>query len=211
MNCILCSAPSRTFYKEPKSAREYLHCETCDLRFLNPSQRLSPAEEKTHYLNHENNVEDVRYQNFMKPVFETILSLADAGSSGLDYGCGTGPVLAKMLTEHGILVDLYDPFFAIDDSVLKKKYDFVACTEVAEHFHFPQKEFGFLKSLLVKDGFLALMTEMHRPDIDFSKWHYPRDPTHATFYSKHTFAWLSKAFGFSKLWTDEKKIIVMHI
>ena len=47
---------------------------------------------------------------------------------------------------------LYDPFFYPDKSVLKAHYDFIACTERAEHFHDPFAEFDRLDSLLKPKG-----------------------------------------------------------
>ena len=60
-------------------------------------------------------------------------------SQGLDYGCGPGPALAHMLREAGHDVALFDPFFAPDPAPFNRTYDFVTCTEVAEHFHIQQR------------------------------------------------------------------------
>ena len=55
------------------------------------------------------------------------------------------PALAAMLTEAGHRMALYDPFFAPDPAPLAV-YDFVTCTEAAEHFHHPAAEFARLRA-----------------------------------------------------------------
>jgi hypothetical protein len=42
-----------------------------------------------------------------------------------------------MLAEAGHAMALYDPFFRPDPAALERDYDFITCTETAEHFHHP--------------------------------------------------------------------------
>ncbi len=114
---------------------------------------------------------------------------------GLDYGCGPGPALARILEEAGHRVCLYDPFFYPDRSVLDRTYDFVTCTETAEHFHDPAGEFARLDRLLKTGGGLGVMTCFRQPGRDFASWHYRRDPTHVVFYREATFRRLAERFG----------------
>ncbi|WP_258867986.1 class I SAM-dependent methyltransferase [Alkalilimnicola ehrlichii] len=102
---------------------------------------------------------------------------------------------AAMLEEKGRSVALYDPFFAPDRAALQTQYDFLVCSEVAEHFHQPAEEFVRLNSLLKPGGVLAVMTNLLAPSIDFGGWHYRRDPTHVVFYTEPTMRWLSKRHG----------------
>ena len=55
-------------------------------------------------------------------------------------------------------MDLYDPFFFPNEEIFSKTYDFITCTEAAEHFFNPNKEFDLLDKLLKKDGWLGVMT-----------------------------------------------------
>jgi len=169
----------------------------------------SAEEEKAQYLLHENNIDDPRYQNFVRPIFDEVIKRAPRGAKGLDYGCGTGPVLTSMLSQRGFLMTLYDPFFANAPNVLKQTYDFIVCCEVAEHFHQPKVEFAKLFSLLRLGGFLALMTDLRQPDTDFASWHYRRDPTHVAFYSEKSFDWIKSKFGFSAQACDGKRLLVL--
>ena len=102
-----------------------------------------------------------------------------------------------MLREAGHRVSVYDPFFANDWSVLDVQYDFITCTEVAEHFHDPAAEFTRLNLMLKPGGYLGVMTCFQTQDEKFAAWHYRKDPTHVVFYRQETFDWLSQRFGWS--------------
>jgi taurine dioxygenase len=67
------------------------------------------------------------------------------GRGGWIMAADPGPALAAMLREAGHEVALYDPFFAPDPAPLAAIYDFVTCTETAEHFHDPRAEFARLR------------------------------------------------------------------
>ena len=60
------------------------------------------------------------------------------------------------------------------------------CTETAEHFYEPNKEFMRLDSLLEKGGWLGVMTNFYNDSIDFEDWYYRKDPTHVVFYTEQT-------------------------
>jgi len=71
--------------------------------------------------------------------------------------------------------------------IFSKKYDFITCTETAEHFFDPYKEFNVLDGLLVSGGWLGVMTCFLTDEELFGNWHYRRDPTHVVFYAEKTF------------------------
>jgi len=99
-----------------------------------------------------------------------------------------------MLTERGFPTALYDPFFAPDPAPLAETYDFVVCTETAEHFFDPRAEFDRLDGLLRPGGWLGVMTEVVDDARPFGEWRYARDPTHACFYRDETLAWIARAY-----------------
>lgn len=138
---------------------------------------------------------DAGYRRFLSRVADPLLTRLQPRSAGLDYGCGPGPALAAMLEEAGHAVTLYDPFYAPDMAVLERQYDFVTCTEVAEHFHDPAAEFGRLDTLLRPGGWLAVMTCFHTDDARFEGWQYRKDPTHVVFYREETMRWLAGRHG----------------
>lgn len=118
------------------------------------------------------------------------------GSDGLDYGCcGPGPALAAMLREAGHAVALYDPFFHSDPAPLELTYDFVTCTETAEHFHRPAGEFDRLMALVRPGGWLAMLICFQTDDARFRDWQYRKDPTHAVFYRAETMRHLAATHG----------------
>lgn len=169
----------------------YLHCAGCDLVYLAPERRLAPDAERAHYLTHENEVDDPRYRAFLAQLAGPLLERLPAGAEGLDYGAGPGPALAAMLTEAGHPTAVYDPYFAPDRAPLTRHYDFVTCTEVAEHMHDPGREFELLAGLLRPGGWLGLMTELRPSLAAFVDWYYRRDPTHVCFYSERTLRWIA--------------------
>jgi hypothetical protein len=114
-----------------------------------------------------------------------------------------------MLREAGHDMTLYDPFFHNDPAAFEQTYDFITCTEVAEHFHHPAEEFDRLDSLLRPGGWLALMTCFQTDDDSFADWHYRRDPTHVVFYRPATLQMIAA----KRSWTCEipvKDVALMH-
>lgn len=191
--CPVCSGAPEPFLTVDGKA--YHRCPTCLARFLAPSHFLTRAEEHAHYLHHENEVNDSRYRRFLSKLADPLLDRLPAAAEGLDYGCGPGPALAAMLAEAGHPMALYDPFFAPDPAPLSRDYDFVTCTEVAEHFHRPAAEFARLRGMVRPGGWLAVMTCFQTDDARFENWHYRKDPTHVVFYRTETFQHLAQVWG----------------
>jgi SAM-dependent methyltransferase len=177
--------------------RDYWRCTRCAVRFLDPRQYPSRAAEYTEYLRHENDPDEPGYRRFLSKLTTPLLARLAPGARGLDYGCGPGPALAAMLRAAGHEMALYDPFFHPDPQPLRQTYDFVTCTEAAEHFHRPAEEFARLMSLVRAGGWLAIMTCFQTDDALFRNWHYRQDPTHVIFYREQTLRHLSAARGWS--------------
>ncbi len=175
--------------------RDYLRCETCQAVFLNPGQLPSAQEERDHYTLHENDPGDPRYRAFLARLAEPLMARLKPGSRGLDYGSGPGPALAAMLREAGHEMMIHDPFFPCDEDALHRTYEFITCTETAEHFHRPWEEFQRLDALLEPGGVLGLMTCFRTDDHLFETWHYRHDPTHVVFYKEETLRFLAAQLG----------------
>jgi hypothetical protein len=197
VDCPLCSGTSNHFYTHRQ--REFLQCSLCLSVFTHPDCFLTDEEEKAHYLCHNNDPEDVRYQNFLSPVTNVILNDFNADHKGLDFGSGTGSPIVKVLTDNGYDIHQYDLFFHNDAEKLNEKYDYISCTEVAEHFKEPYKEFSQLKNLLKPGGSLYIMTDMFDENRDFGTWFYKTDPTHVFLYHPKAFEWIKDHFGFKNL------------
>ena len=163
--------------------------------FLDPAQRIPREDEKARYETHDNSPEDEGYVTFLRKLADPMLERIPPNSQGLDYGCGPGPAMHVIFEEHGHELEHWDPFFEPDRSVFDERYDFITCSETAEHFHDPAGEFNRFDRMLRSGGWLAVMTAFRPADREFAGWHYRRDPTHAVFYREETFRWLARRFG----------------
>ena len=126
---------------------------------------------------------------------------------GLDFGAGTGSAISKVLRDNDYQITEYDPYFHPFPELLEKQYDYIACCEVVEHFHHPDKEFRLLKKLLKPNGKLYCMTHVYNREIDFENWYYKNDHTHVFMYQKETIEWISKTFGFSDVKINNRLIV----
>ena len=203
--CPLCNSTATLFCEKPKHL--FYKCNTCDGIFRPKHTFLTAEEEKEHYEKHNNDVYDERYQIFVSPIVNAILQDFSPEAKGLDFGSGTGPVIAKMLTDKGYQVQNYDLFFANEPSLLKEKYDYVSCCEVMEHFHHPYKEFELLKSLLLRKGKLYCKTVVYNHQMPFENWYYKDDFTHVFIYQPKTLEWIKTEFHFSNLIIKEKLLV----
>lgn len=204
--CPLCSGESANYYRHIN--RQFLQCSNCESVFLHPDDYLSEEAEKKHYLNHNNDPDDVRYQNFVAPIVKPILNDFKPEHSGLDFGSGTGSPIMKLLKDAGYGIVQYDLFFHNYPELLEKKYDYIACSETAEHFKEPYKEFQQLRNLLKPNGKLYIMTDRFDPNRDFGTWFYKTDHTHVFLYHAKAFEWIMNEFGFSSLEIEGKVVIL---
>ena len=205
LNCPLCNSISKLLCEKPKHL--FYKCTNCQGIFRPKHTFLTAEEEKEHYEKHNNDVFDERYQNFVSPIVNAVLLDFTPEAKGLDFGSGTGPVIAKMLTDKGFQVQNYDLFFANEPSLLKEKYDYVSCCEVMEHFHHPYQEFELLKSLLLPKGKLFCKTEVYNNQTPFENWYYKDDFTHVFIYQLKTLEWIQKNLRFSKVSVYDKLIV----
>lgn len=193
-DCPLCRSARVRFFANAHS-REYLECRTCRLVYLVPDQRLDRAAERAHYATHENDPADPRYRAFLDRLAAPLVGRLPPGAEGLDFGSGPGPTLSLMLREQGFRMECFDPIFAPGEAALRRTYDFITCTEAAEHFFSPGDEFERLDRLLRPGGWLGLMTELLPHGRAFGEWRYARDPTHVCFYRESTMEWIAARFG----------------
>lgn len=189
MNCTLCNT-----FLEKKAGECYFICQTCGAYVKHHKHHLDSKLEKETYEQHNNDVNDARYQNFTSPITNAILRNQTQDQLGLDYGCGTGPVIAKQLAEKGFKVKLYDPYFHPDPTYLNYQYAYIFSCEVFEHFYNPKQEIEKLLRLLKPDGRLYVMTHMYDFKINFPDWYYLKDPTHVFIYTQRTFAFIAQKY-----------------
>ncbi len=170
----------------------YYDCSTCKAIVKDEEYYLTADEEKTVYETHNNDVNDVRYQKFTMPITNYVIDKFLPAHNGLDFGSGTGPVISSMLMKKNYDIVQYDPFFAPNQSIFNKRYDYIFSCEVFEHFHKPKIEIDKLISLLKINGALLIMTLLYNDQIDFNKWNYRNDSTHVFIYRKETIEYIVK-------------------
>jgi len=190
-DCIVCSSNLVESFQTSDNLN-YWHCNSCGAKFLDRKHYIDEDTEKKRYLEHENIIEDEGYRNFLSKLSNPLIGKIHTSAKGLDFGCGHGPALADIFTKNKYSIDLYDPFFFPNKEIFSKTYDFITCTETAEHFFNPKKEFDLMNALLKKDGWLGLMTCFLTTHDAFDSWHYRRDPTHVVFYAEKTFEVIAK-------------------
>ncbi len=203
--CPLCDTKS-SFFEEVQT-RVYYKCSECKGIFMDSSQYMSFENEEKHYRFHNNDANDIGYQNFVSPITNRVLNDFTFKDSGLDFGAGTGSPITKVLRDNVYQIAEYDPYFHNNHELLKTKYNYIASCEVVEHFHHPNKEFALLKNLLLKGGKLYIMTHLYDPEIDFPSWYYIKDHTHVFLYQKETMEWIVNKFGFTSVEIKNRLIV----
>lgn len=207
MQCIVCHADAGRRFRVFEG-KTYYRCDICHAKFLDAAHFLNASAEQDHYEKHDNRIDDPAYRKFLSRLAAPLIEKLTPGDTGLDFGCGPGPALADMMRSAGFPVQVYDPFFYPDSSVLTSQYDFITCTEAAEHFFDPFAEFTRLDHLLKSGGVLGVMTCFSGEDDLFENWHYRRDPTHVVFYSERSFAVIAAARGW-RVEISAKDVVLM--
>ncbi len=195
--CPLCRGGA-SFFKSIDS-RQYLRCRRCGSVFMDSESHLSLSREKERYVEHNNDPSDRGYRRFVAEIVKRIKENFSPRDKGLDFGSGPGSPITAMLKESGYRVVEYDPFFREYPELLEKRYDYIACCEVIEHFREPGKEFKLLKDLLKEKGMLLCKTELFLAETDFVKWYYKNDPSHVFFYTSRSFELIRDMFNFSRV------------
>jgi len=204
--CPLCSSSlTENFYTD--TYRQYLKCSNCDFIFVPKIYHLSEKDERARYDSHNNDPDDDRYRNFLSQLLNPLQERIPKNAKGLDFGSGPGPTLSLMLEEHGYSVDLYDKFYARNDAVFEGQYDFITASEVVEHLRQPLIELSRLMGLLKCDGFLAIMTQILTPQIDFEQWYYKNDPSHVGFFSEKSLNYLVEKWQ-AELYMISERVVI---
>ena len=206
--CTVCKNNKIEFFLNVKNL-EYWQCEFCKATLLHPIHHISSNKEKKHYLKHNNKIDDTHYRDFLSNLIKPLKDKISIDDIGLDYGCGYAPALVDILKKNGFNIELYDPFFFKNDNIFLRKFNFITCSEVVEHFFNPYEEFNKIDELLGRNSWFAVMTSFMTEDHLFKNWYYRRDPTHVVFYKKITF----KVIANQRNWTiifPSKNIVLFH-
>ena len=189
--CIVCKSRKLELFEIIKD-KVYWTCNHCDVIFLDKKYYVDLTTERKHYLKHNNIIKDIGYRKFLSILLKPLKKYISTTNLGLDYGCGYGPALVDMLRIDGYKVELYDPFFFPNKNIFLKKFQFITCSEVVEHFFNPYEEFNKIDNILDNNGWFGVMTSFITEDHLFKDWYYRRDPTHVVFYKEQTFEVIAK-------------------
>jgi len=203
-NCPLCSSQKTQLY-HADDTRQYHACLVCEFVFVPSDFHLNDVDEKSRYDLHNNDPNDANYRRFLSQVAKPLLERLPKEAKGLDFGCGPGPTLSIMFEEQGYTVDLFDKFYAQNNAVFNRKYDFITATEVLEHLSQPSFELNRLYNMLNPSGVLGIMTEMLSDNASFVDWYYKNDPTHIGFFSRASLQRLAST------WRAEIKILSSRV
>jgi SAM-dependent methyltransferase len=206
MTCPLCKSSSKLYFENI-----YYRCNNCLGIFKDEQFHLVGIDEKNIYDKHVNIATDLRYQDFLSPITNSVMKDKKKNSIGLDFGCGKSSAIIEVLRNNNYKVEGYDLFYKNDLELLETKYDYITSSEVIEHFANPKKEFELFLNLLKKDGSLYLMTDIFDENTtDFSKWYYKNDPTHIFMYQKKSFEYIKDTFNFKDLYIN-KRLIKLYL
>ncbi|MCC5916596.1 MAG: class I SAM-dependent methyltransferase [Cryomorphaceae bacterium] len=202
MNCTLCTS------KLLEKVDDYFwECTHCGALVKDHGHYIPKEQEKDRYSEHNNDVDDINYQRFVAPITDHVLENFNATHLGLDYGCGTGPVISKMLKDQNFQVKLFDPFFFPNENYRDHTYDYIFSCEVFEHFHNPKNEIEKLLHLLKENGRLIIMTHLYDPSVKFQNWYYRNDPTHIFIYTTKTIDYISRKYHLNTIIETERLIV----
>jgi len=207
--CKICDSSSLKKIYDDQFDSTYYFCEVCEYIFLDQEEIVSEKDEKEVYDQHDNTFESKGYVKMFESFIEKAINpFIKEKKRALEFGCGPGPVLAKLLEMDGWVVNTYDPIYDNNEEYEKYKYDLITSTEVFEHFSNPVKEIKHLSKLLKKGGYLSIMTLLHpKTEEKFKNWWYKRDATHISFYSSKTLYLLGKMFNLEMIYNDNNRLI----
>ena len=206
--CTVCKNNKIEFFFNIENL-DYWQCKLCKATMLNPIHFISSNKEKKHYLKHNNEIDDTRYRDFLTNLIEPLKDKICVNDIGLDYGCGYAPALADILKKDGFNIELYDPFFFKNENIFFRKFKYITCSEVVEHFFKPYEEFNKIDRMLAGKSWFAVMTSFMTEDYLFKNWYYRRDPTHVVFYKKITFKVIANQRNW-ELTFPSKNLVFFH-
>lgn len=210
IECPLCSNTANIKTIQGVDKKDYRYCPVCKLIFSLQENFLTPEEEKERYSHHKNGIQYPGYVKFLNQAVEPALGYLKPGMECLDFGCGPVPTLSILVKRKDLLCDDYDPLFF--PNLPDKKYDAIFATECFEHFYYPAKEIKTITSLLKKEGYLIMMTQLWEGLERFHLWHYTNDDTHVVFYHKDTIRFIAERFEYEiKKIMDNRVIILQKI
>ncbi|MHC5201738.1 methyltransferase domain-containing protein [Myroides sp. LJL119] len=202
MNCPLCN-----FKLELRATSTFYLCKQCHSYVKDKQYYFSSLQEHQHYKKHNNDINDLGYKNFSSDLTKAIVDLCPSNNLGLDFGCGSAPIITHQLKSLGYTVNIFDIYFFPQTCYKNYKYDFIFSCEVFEHLHQPNLELTNLLNLLKTDGYLFIKTHLYDNQTPFDNWYYIKDQTHVFIYTKKTMRYIAEKFNLQVIYLGERVII----
>lgn len=203
--CKICKGETESFVQDIFKVT-YHSCPSCEFIFKDEDDLVTEEAEHEIYETHENSIVNDGYVAYLKRFLDhAVIPFYNEHKQALDFGSGPTPVLSMVMErDYGFRVDIYDLFYAPLKSYEGKTYDVVTSVEVVEHLLNPLTQFETMKSVMKKDGILAIQTQFHPRDVDeFRKWYYMRDRTHIAFYTRKTMEKIGEILELDLIYCDD--------
>jgi len=209
--CKICHAKTATMTDIKRGSR-YYRCINCGFVSLDKAFITDSKTEKKHYAKHNNSFECKGYVEMFEAFIEKgVLPYISEIKRVLDFGCGHTPVLAEILKQRGLIVDIYDLYFFPHGLDANRSYDLITSTEVFEHLSDPKAVLFDLVQRLNPKGYLILMTQFPPEDDEaFLNWWYRRDITHISFFTPKSFDIMAEEMGLTVRHIIDKNIVVFQ-
>ena len=209
--CKICQGMT-TSMSDIKKYLDYYRCKNCGFIYLDDALIVNAKSEKAHYDKHENGFESLGYvEMFEKFIDKAIEPYFKNIESALEFGCGSGPVLAELLRRKGLKVDQYDLYYFPKKVYEGKKYDLITSTEVFEHLKEPITILKTLVNSLNSRGYIIIMTQFPPSgDRDFLDWWYRRDITHISFFTPKSLEIMGNSMGLKCINVIAPNIVVFQ-
>jgi predicted TPR repeat methyltransferase len=209
--CKICENKTVEIRDEKKSI-SYYRCTFCGFIYLDESAIVDMDSEKKQYEFHNNGFESEGYVKMFEDFISKAISPYEASiDTALEFGCGTGPVLAELLSRRGMRVDKYDIYFYPKKIYEGKSYDLITSTEVFEHLKNPLSILELLANHTNRDGYIILMTKFPpNDDQEFLNWWYIRDVTHISFFTPKSFEVMAEKLGLRVIRVIDDNIVIIH-
>ena len=101
MKCPLCLGKKNLLYDQDKH-RSYNLCEDCELIFVSRDEILPAIDELKRYEAHQNEENDLHYQQYLQQIVDSSLPYLNVNAKGLDFGCGKTTLLAQNFKKQGL-------------------------------------------------------------------------------------------------------------
>ena len=209
--CKICSATTREI-RDKKKEISYYRCLSCGFVYLDDSYMVDCQSEKSQYEMHQNSFESLGYVKMFEDFIELAVSPYQENiDTVLEFGCGTGPVLAELLSRKGMRVDKYDIYFYPKKVYEDKEYDLITSTEVFEHLQNPLETLKLLAHHTKDSGYIILMTKFPpNDDKEFLNWWYRRDVTHISFFTPCSLKIMAKKIALKLVTTINENIVIFQ-